>query len=1396
MKTAVRKCFSIQILKFIKPFRITVILGLIAIFGGLTISPLAATELADGWNTIDSGGVGLLWDISFSDEQNGWLCGIRSISKTVNAGRTWKGCWQSKEAFWFNSAAAIDAQSAVVAGFAYGRQSPGVVIYTKDGGLSWTNVLVGGSPQEQFSSIRFFPNRKTGFVISTSRGLLRTEDGGLTWSPNSPLPPGAQPAWVATACIISLVGNNFIAVPSGFDNLALSEDCGKTWKEVRMNMNADRKHNFVTRLYFSSTKRGWVSFLDGYTVETDDGGATWNVSKSPGKVFIHDGSKGWGIAPLDIFQTDDFGRRWSEPLRLGSNDFKLASMTFTKNKAYIVGGNEGTGNAFLLSRSLSPVVENEADKGVVPISFQIPGDGFATIQIFDEKGNVVQNVVAGKKFKAGKNTVWWDLGTLDEFWPPFRKSRPFLWEPPADAKKVAEAGTYRWRGIWSPGLDLEYQYSFCPLSRSGVAWLSEDRKGGWLADHDAPRTMVRSGDSMWIGCFNEEGNSIVQTDMEMRKQWGTANMQLACPKVMAANGDLVYFFAHGGWLGAAKQSAALVQVNNSVRTGKRLFSAGVDDLSKQGGDLSGVEGLAVIGQQAFLSDRTGNRILVLDLSENLAGKNESLKIVKEIKIDSPGRMRPCADGKIALVSGKTVVLLDPATGISTPVVKGLENPLSLAMDGEGNFYVGEMTPLHQVKVFDFSGKQIRVIGKKGGHLIGKFDPDRLESPSEVEVDPKGNVWVCELNMELKRVSVWDAQGHCINQVVGPTEYGGGGSLDPKDENRAFLAGKEYRRDAKTGEVRLEKILWRYDDKRFDSFLEKRPHNFNGTSPEYPFWRNGKLFFSLWGGYNMGDVTVLWVYSGDELRPVAAVGAPPKWLKERLGVKDADAKSFAWTDRNDDGRVQPDEVKTSSFDLGGAVWGVRMNQDFSVAFAAPPGPVGISFCKVAEITSKGYPVYNLPAAFTMVPGFHARDPNQVQNVYVDKKGNAIAISPFIFSMSPDGKVNWRYVCRWPGLHAGRNTTSYGDEPGVLVSPLRCYGSAVVNPEIGEVLCLGTDYGATHFITADGLYVGKGFTDARRGTAWSFNKVPLPVELKGVTLDGEHFGGSFQASLGPDGKNRFLYVVSPGGPTAVVVEQKGLDKVRRIEGAPLKVTADDCRKAIELRIRRGIDEKADSKTYTIRKAKDVQIDGKLSEWSAERVNGFSLMYDDKALYISYDGPAGLANFKNGATDDEWKDAFRKGDVLDILIGTDPKALKERQNPAAGDIRLSLVPIGGNVKAILYDYSVPGTDKKKRVEFASPWWVTTVDSIGIIPDAKIAVSRLADGFTLEAAIPLSAIHLDPKKGTLVSGDFGRCISEQTGTRTVDRKYWSDNSMLMIGDISVEARITPGMWGEFCFE
>ena len=73
--------------------------------------------------------------------------------------------------------------------------------------------------------------------------------------------------------------------------------------------------------------------------------------------------------------------------------------------------------------------------------------------------------------------------------------------------------------------------------------------------------------------------------------------------------------------------------------------------------------------------------------------------------------------------------------------------------------MGEMEPLHQVRVFHLKGVLIRSIGKRGRHRTGAFDKDNPESAAGTdEVDSAGNVWVCEASRHLNRVSVWDADG--------------------------------------------------------------------------------------------------------------------------------------------------------------------------------------------------------------------------------------------------------------------------------------------------------------------------------------------------------------------------------------------------------------------------------------------------------------------------------------------------------------------------------------------------------------------------------------------------------------------------------------------------------------
>jgi len=1356
-----------------------------------------AETLPGGWESREAGVRALLVSSSFADQRNGWACGICNITHTTNGGKTWQAQWtrNGQESYWFNNIVALSPTVALVSGFPYGRQGGGVVLRTEDGGVTWTAIHVSDDPLAAYSSLVFRRDGRTGFVISSTTGLLGTRDGGLTWSPVK-LPSSPTRIWVATRCNISLPENSTTILVGGDTALVRSTDDGKNWDVLPLPEGITNPHRQFSRVYFSTPEHGWVSLLAGDTLETTDGGQHWTKSKAPGAVFLQDAKSGFALSQYEVFQTRDSGVTWEPGVKIGSGLWSLVSLAFTGTRAVVVGGDEGTGTSFIADHGLPGAANTALPTGVVPISFTMPAAGYATIQVLNDHGDVVQNVATAQSFTAGKQTVWWDLSTIDDFWPPFTKSKPFLWEPPKGVPMVATPGTYRWRGIWHPAFSLEYKYSYYPLREQGLAWISADLTGGWLGDHQAPQDVVRTGGTMWVGAFNEAGHCLLEADTAMKKRWGSTRIELSCPKVLAADGENVYFVEEGGWLGFAGQQVTGIVINRTTKAARRLFAIGNDEKRSAGEEVKGVSGLTVRGSRAWIACRETNMLLECDLTDNLSGKSLTLKVVNAIPLLKPGRLRPYDARRLAAVSDTRIVLIDMNTRQITPVVTGLVNPLGLAVDALGLLYVGEMEPVHQVKVFTPDGKLQRVIGKPGQHRIGPFDPQNLESPAGLEVDALGNLWVCEANDALRRTSVWDQQGKYVHQVLGSAIYGSGATgIDPDDANRLFYNGQEFRRDPKTGVIRLVNLIWRYDDPRYDRFVEQRPHNFGGPCPSYPFRRDGKLYFSLWGGYSMGEVTTLWVYDHDQVRPVAACGKIPDWLRTRLGDATQGMRIFAWTDANDDGRVQPNEVQLGALADGGAVWGVRMNQDFEVAFSTVLGDVGVAFFHAARRTAQGYPVWTLPTAYTMAPNLRTWDPNQVQTVYSDRQGNAVLISPYLLSLRPDGVVNWRYPCRWPGLHAGMNTTASGLEPGVLIAPLRCYGSGVVNDEVGEVLCFGTDFGATDLLTADGLYLGRVYQDCRRADAWTFNQPPTPQQLSTVSLGGEHFGGSFQRVKDTDGLWHFRYVGAGDNVSCNVTELTGLEAAHRLPGENFTVTARQWQNADRLRQQRAT-EVLEPKRATITRLAQVTIDGKATEWPAARVNGFALGYDNTNLYLYYEGEAGHPTFQNAATAGNFAEAFKHGDVVDVLLETKAGANPDRQDAAQGDLRVSFTLVDGAPAAILYDYVAPGTPAAQHRTFSSPWQTVEIDRVVRLPEAQIAITHDATHFTLEAAVPLTSLHLDPAKMPTLKGDFGIVVSDQTGTRTIDRRYWSNPNTKIISDLPSEARIQPDLWGTLVFE
>ena len=1052
----------------------------------------------------------------------------------------------------------------------------------------------------------------------------------------------------------------------------------------------------------------------------------------------------------------------------------------------------------------APAPPAKAPPAGATIAFDVPGAGKATIQVRDAAGRLVANPAAGIDVHAGRNVVEWDLTDV-------------VGEP------ILSPGTYRWRGLYHPGLKVTYKHTFYPFPLAHVAWQTPSRTGGWLADHEPPRTIARAGEHMWLGAFAEAGDSIVEVDANANKLWGIDRIWVAIPAEICTDGEWYYGWCEGGWI---RDNQAIIQIHTASKRSRKVFQRPMPAKGtaiaamRSGQQKRGVTGFQVLGKKAFVSFGALDVIQVFDLTKGIDARRrgfgwdiaykqfDELKpvLLKEISLPRPGRIRKAPGGQLVAISGGDVVAIDPKTcAVSRRFATGLVKPLGLGVAPDGAVYVGD-GERHQVVGFSPAGQRVTVLGKPGRREVGPFDEDDLQDPHGVEVGPRGNVWVMEYSHWPKRVSVWDPKrARCVRSVYGPSQYGGGGCLDPADDRRLFYKGMEFRRETPASPVRPVNLYYRPDSKRYARFPDR-------DYPEYAFRSRGSLWFTSFMHPHEHPSLVLWQYRKDHAMPVAAIGSAvvlrqvfghkpahpgnrkdfndTSFLKEHVPGYEADRKLFTWTDLNADGRVDVSELTLGKLEVDGrlvyhasAGWNWRMNERFEAAANAGRRG-GVMVFRPKGFSKHGYPIYDVPTkAF----------PGRGEALGTDSAGNAIVLGGPVTCIQSDGAVRWRYRNDWPGLHAGHHTTARGDEPGVLIAPTRIWGIVRASEALGDVVAFNSNLGCTYLMTTDdGLYIDRVFRDQRVGLLWRMEKPPSPDVLAETSLYDEHFGGTFQKARGADGKDRFYYVV--GKNHCSVVELTGLDRVRRLAGGTFAVTGEQIA-AAEAR-RQGIAaRKARPKVYDVPRAAPglIKLDGRDNEWPKDRIDGFALAYDDEKLYVLHSGRDRSPVFDNkGANPVE---LFKTGDVVDVMLQTRAGLDDARGEAGPGDIRLSFAMFQGKCVCVLYDFRVPG-HTGPRVGFRSPWRTVWCDRAGILRSAEIAVTRGGGRFTLEAAVPLKDVHLDPKRLRQTRGDVGRVMGDQTGTAASARVYWANKNTAILSDLPSEAALQPRLWGLLRFK
>ena len=212
-----------------------------------------------GWFQQNSGTTENLYDVSFSDENNGIVVGGHTILKTTNGGLIW-----SLQYFGYNAFVGvcfIDENTGWIVGLS------GIILKTTDGGTNWNSQYSGTS-----AALRdvCFTDAMNGTAVGDNNTIIRTSNGGSSWVAQS---SGITANYFWGVFFIDT--NNGWIVGSNGGSILKTTNGGIDWTSGSYGSGYD-----LTGVSFADINNGIVVGGGGQIFRTTNGGIDWTLQTS------------------------------------------------------------------------------------------------------------------------------------------------------------------------------------------------------------------------------------------------------------------------------------------------------------------------------------------------------------------------------------------------------------------------------------------------------------------------------------------------------------------------------------------------------------------------------------------------------------------------------------------------------------------------------------------------------------------------------------------------------------------------------------------------------------------------------------------------------------------------------------------------------------------------------------------------------------------------------------------------------------------------------------------------------------------------------------------------------------------------------------------------------------
>ncbi len=245
---------------------------------GATGGIYKTTDSAKTWVTLNSTVNIPVYNLFFINAQTGFAVGGQIscsgtgcispggfILRTLDGGQTWSRVYTPTEKIEITSVYFINTST----GFCVGNN---IILKTMDGGQTWSEYKVNALSR-QLRQILFI-NTQVGYAVGLSGQIVKTGDGGVTWTVQGPY---------SNAGYYAIAAANGAMYASGQEKILKSINNGISWSELPNSPTG------IFALHFISDQKGFAfgsgnysggdfGYTYGAIYCTDNGGITWNGS--------------------------------------------------------------------------------------------------------------------------------------------------------------------------------------------------------------------------------------------------------------------------------------------------------------------------------------------------------------------------------------------------------------------------------------------------------------------------------------------------------------------------------------------------------------------------------------------------------------------------------------------------------------------------------------------------------------------------------------------------------------------------------------------------------------------------------------------------------------------------------------------------------------------------------------------------------------------------------------------------------------------------------------------------------------------------------------------------------------------------------------------------------------